>query len=710
MANNVDLVMRLLAEDKASGTFKRVGGEVDKSSAKWKKFGGIAAAAVGTAAILKFGKDSVAAYSEAQKSQAKLEAAYKKFPAVNDVNIESLRDYNGELQRKTIYDADDTAAMQARLAMFDLTGSQIQSLTPLVQDLASATGQDLGSAGEQLGKALMGNTRALKAIGINYKVTGDAAADYAAIQELVSAKVGGFAEEEGKTAAGQAAILANEYGDLQETVGEALLPALQALVDVAQPILETFNNLPKPAKNTALAVGAISVAALVAAPRIAAAKAAVAELGLTSATASGRVAKFGKVLGAAGLVLAAGQATSALTDTSRAINRGSDDLSGLLADIAATGKGSETLGYQVGSLGDEFASFNDAIMRSQLPDWADTIDGAIGSVLGFESSAQKATAAVDGVDKALAAMVSEGRIDEAAAAMNVLRDEFVASGGDVAVFDGAIDDYRAALHATLPTNKDMAAGLEDVGDEADAAEEKIKGLKDQIRLTLGVQIDAKQRAIEWKNSIAELSGVVDENGRSLNQNTEKGRANASALLDRVEAAMANAEAELESGVAYDKVRGKYAKNIDQLRDAAIKAGLNRDEVDKLIGSYKKLPEEVETDIKQNITASVVVSLRSDGSTLISGPGGTRRRAYLDTGARANGGSVRGGGAYRVGEFGPELFVPSTSGRIVPASRTAHGVAGGGDLLPVSVNIDGRQLAFAFVPVKRNMGGRLPFED
>jgi hypothetical protein len=38
------------------------------------------------------------------------------------------------------------------------------------------------------------------------------------------------------------------------------------------------------------------------------------------------------------------------------------------------------------------------------------------------------------------------------------------------------------------------------------------------------------------------------------------------------------------------------------------------------------------------------------------------------GSRAAGGSVMGGGAYRVGEFGPEMFVPSSSGSIRPAGN------------------------------------------
>jgi hypothetical protein len=43
------------------------------------------------------------------------------------------------------------------------------------------------------------------------------------------------------------------------------------------------------------------------------------------------------------------------------------------------------------------------------------------------------------------------------------------------------------------------------------------------------------------------------------------------------------------------------------------------------------------------------------------------------GSRAAGGSVMGGGAYRVGEFGPEMFVPSGSGSIRPDNGAGQGV-------------------------------------
>ena len=62
-------------------------------------------------------------------------------------------------------------------------------------------------------------------------------------------------------------------------------------------------------------------------------------------------------------------------------------------------------------------------------------------------------------------------------------------------------------------------------------------------------------------------------------------------------------------------------------------------------------------------------LRNSGSlssnTVVSGMGQTYGGDIPIDGGRAKGGPVRGGGSYLVGERGPELFVPSSSGNIVP---------------------------------------------
>jgi hypothetical protein len=100
------------------------------------------------AALLQFGKDSIAAFAESEEAQGRLEDAFARFPALADTNIGKLQDLNTALATKTKFDDDATASGQAVLAQFGLTGAQLEELTPLLQDFAAKTGQDLpGAAG-----------------------------------------------------------------------------------------------------------------------------------------------------------------------------------------------------------------------------------------------------------------------------------------------------------------------------------------------------------------------------------------------------------------------------------------------------------------------------------------------------------------------------------------------------------------------------------
>lgn len=89
------LKVTILAVDKASKSLSKVAGAADKMG----KAGLIAAGGIAA-----FGASSVKAYSEAEAAQAKLQDTFDKFPRLTDVTIDSLRDYNAELQKKTRFD------------------------------------------------------------------------------------------------------------------------------------------------------------------------------------------------------------------------------------------------------------------------------------------------------------------------------------------------------------------------------------------------------------------------------------------------------------------------------------------------------------------------------------------------------------------------------------------------------------------------------
>ena len=244
------LKLLLLGEDRsASKALKGVGDEADKVGKKTSIAGGVMKGALGATivaegakAIVGFGVDSVKAYQDAAKSQRQLEDAYKRFPAISDVSISKQRELNQAIQDKTGADADDIASSQSVLARYKLTGSQISAMTPLMVDYAKRTGKDLPAAGTTLGKALGGNAKAMKELGIKFKDTGDPAKNFDAIMKGLQEKVGGFAESEASTLDGKLDILQTKFGDVQEEIGAQLLPVMLQLADGAKVLVDWISQ------------------------------------------------------------------------------------------------------------------------------------------------------------------------------------------------------------------------------------------------------------------------------------------------------------------------------------------------------------------------------------------------------------------------------------------------------------------------------------
>ena len=254
MGSNADLILRIIAKDDASAALSKLGKNL--------------AGALSIAAVADFGRRSVQAFAEAEAAQNQLSDAFARFPRLSDTSLSALRALNDELMRKTGVDNDAIASGQAVLAQFELTGQQIEDITPLLVDYALKTGKELPDAARAIGKATMGSTRALKELGISYKSTGDRAKDLANVTALLQDKVGGFAAQEATTAEGQLRRLDTTMGELQESVGAALAPALAnaadgftVIVAQMQPMLSDLTELTQMASDAATAVMALTNAA-----------------------------------------------------------------------------------------------------------------------------------------------------------------------------------------------------------------------------------------------------------------------------------------------------------------------------------------------------------------------------------------------------------------------------------------------------------------
>jgi hypothetical protein len=119
----------------------------------------------------------------------------------------------------------------------------------------------------------------------------------------------------------------------------------------------------------------------------------------------------------------------------------------------------------------------------------------------------------------------------------------------------------------------------------------------------GNALSAEQDELHLKDAMANLTTQVKTNGTSLDENTTKGRANKSSLLDLITQANAHSQAVLAQTGSVDKATGALRTDETAIRNAATAAGLNKTQVDKLIHSYAAVPSDVETKVKANIKSA-----------------------------------------------------------------------------------------------------------
>lgn len=222
-----------------------VSAEANSAAAATSKASGLMAAAfavVGIAAI-KFAADSIEAYREHQVVITQLQTTIARMPQLAGATTAAFEEQATALQNLTGVEDEEILAAQDRLAIFGLTQDQILATIPTILDMAQVLGMDATSAANAFGKALNGNSRLLKQLGINFTATGDRAKDLARLTDLLRSKVAGAAEAFGQTATGKMAIFQAKLNDLQEVVGEKLVPAISDLVDGLSALLPVLTPI-----------------------------------------------------------------------------------------------------------------------------------------------------------------------------------------------------------------------------------------------------------------------------------------------------------------------------------------------------------------------------------------------------------------------------------------------------------------------------------
>ncbi len=211
--------------------------EVEGFGSKMEKFGKVAAAAFAAAAAaaaayaVKLAVDGVKAAIEDEAAQLRLANALKNVTGATEAQISAVEQQILKTSLATGVADDQLRPALQRLATATGSVTKAQDLLTLALDVSAATGKSVETVSNALGKAYEGNTSSLSRLGIGLSTAEIKTLGLEGTVKQLANTFGGAATVQANTFEGQIQRLRVGFDEAKESVGAALLPTLQRLLD-----------------------------------------------------------------------------------------------------------------------------------------------------------------------------------------------------------------------------------------------------------------------------------------------------------------------------------------------------------------------------------------------------------------------------------------------------------------------------------------------
>lgn len=227
----------------AQGAFMNIGGElVNIAKQGLQSFVGVIT-------------DGIAEASEWQSAMAQTEAVVKSTGGAAGLTAQQMGDLAGQLSAVTgasVFSDDAILGAENVLATFtQISGQNFSGATSAILDVSQALGQDLQGTAIQVGKALNDPVKgitALTRVGVTFSdeqqavikslaETGNVAGAQRVILDELAKEFGGSAAAAAGTFAGKQAQLNEQFNNIKQSLGEAVMPLLGMLLTNVQMLI-----------------------------------------------------------------------------------------------------------------------------------------------------------------------------------------------------------------------------------------------------------------------------------------------------------------------------------------------------------------------------------------------------------------------------------------------------------------------------------------
>ena len=428
----------------------------------------------------------------------------------------------------------------------------------------------------------------------------------------------------------------NALKDEAITLGNYLLPAIEAVISVVTDMAEAFSQMPSGLREFVIGLGGVTTASVLAAGAFTKAVTGIAELraglqalGISAKTATLAMGAIGVALTAAGAIFGhfAGKQldakqkldeyTNAIRDQGKVISETTRDMAiqsledkGLLKwakdaglnlkDLADAALGSESALARVNAQMDENVA---AMERREAANQA-AIDAFKGR--GLDNEERKQLVRLIQENEELSAKIYE-RVDLHRNIQYELKQETAvvqeATDAGLRMAEARGEETGASAEAAAAAEEN-AKKQQEIADEYAKTKEEIDALIDATFAYADAMLALSGSEIAVEDAIADLTKTTAENGKTLNLQTEEGRENQRALDDLARAGRSYIETLAKQGESTVGIIEKTQRAKQAWIDNATAMGLSRQEASLLADEYFAIP-----DVAPTVDATSAVEAR-----------------------------------------------------------------------------------------------------